>query len=270
MVDKDDKNVKLKLNAQKRDIFGKKLKKLRIEGKLPGNIFGPDIDSQSITVDVKEFKRIYRQAKETAVVYINHDKKETPVLIRGVQKHPVNNILLHVDFRKIDLKQKIETKVPVEIAGESPAVEQKGGVLLTHLNEITVEALPDQIPSNITIDISNLNEVGDEIKVADLPKSDKYTIKEEAGKVVISIIEHKEESLVAETTPAEEPEILEEKPEGEGEAEGEAPAEGEKTPSAGEKPAEAPKGEPKKEEKPAEAKPAEPKHTETKQQEKKE
>ena len=259
MVDKDDKNVKLKLNAQKRDIFGKKLKKLRIEGKLPGNIFGPDIDSQSITVDVKEFKRIYRQAKKTPVVYINHDKKETPVLIRGVQKHPVNNILLHVDFRKIDLKQKIETKVPVEVAGESPAVEQKGGVLLTHLNEVTVEALPDQIPSNITIDISNLNEVGDEIKVADLPKSDKYTIKEDAGKVVISIIEHKEESLVAETTPAEEPEIIEEKPEGEEGVEGEAPVEGEKTLSAGEKgKEEAPKGEPKKEEKP-EAKPAEPK-----------
>jgi large subunit ribosomal protein L25 len=257
MVNKDDKSTKLVLEAQNRDTFGKKLKKLRIEGKLPGNIFGPDIKSQSVTVDVKDFRRIYRKAKETAVVYIKHDKKETPVLIRAVQKHPVKNILLHVDFRNIDLKQKIETKVPVEVIGEAPAVEQKGGVLLTQLNEITVEALPDQIPSNITVDIAGLNEVGDEIKIIDLPKSDKYTIIEEPEKAVISIIEHKEESLVAETTPADEPEIIEEKPEGEEDTEGEAPAEGEKAPEAPENgKEEAPKGEPKKEEK-QESKPEE-------------
>ena len=103
--------AKLHLEAKNRDIFGKKLKKVRIIGKLPGNIFGPDFKSQAITVDVKDFKRIYHTAKETGVVYIKTDRKKIPVLIRNVQKHPVNNILLHVDFRKIDLSQKIETNV---------------------------------------------------------------------------------------------------------------------------------------------------------------
>lgn len=249
--------AKLHLNAKNRDIFGKKLKKIRIEGKLPGNIFGPDFKSQAISVDVKEFKRIYNTAKETGVVYLKADGKETPVLIRNVQKHPVSNLLLHVDFRKIDLKQKIEAKVPVVVTGESPAVAQKGGILLTHLNEITVEALPDQIPSSILVDISGLIEIGNEIKVSGLPKSDKYIIKEDEGKIVVSIIVHKEESLVAETTPTGEPEIIEQKAEGEEVIEGEEGKEV-KTAEAGEKAAEAPKGEPKKDEKP-EPKPASPK-----------
>ncbi|MEX1052569.1 MAG: 50S ribosomal protein L25 [Patescibacteria group bacterium] len=253
MTKSDDSNTKLKLGALKREIFGKKLKKLRFEGKLPGNIFGPDIESQSITVDALDFKRVYRKAKETAVIYITHDKKETPVLVRGVQKHPVSNILLHVDFRKIDLKQKIETKVPVEITGESPAVEQKGGVLITNLNEITIESLPDQIPPSITIDISTLNEIGDEIKISDLPKSDKYTIIDEAEKSIITVTEHKEESLVAETAPSEGPEIIEEKPEGEEVAEGEAPTEDEK--GKEEAPKAEGKPEAKSEDKPAENKP---------------
>ena len=249
------KSSKLQLDAKKRDVFGKKLKKVRIAGMLPGNIFGPDFKSQSITVDVKEFRRIYNTAKETAVVYIKTDDKETPVLIRGVQKHPVTNLLLHVDFRKIDLSQKIETKVPVVVIGEAPAVTQKNGVLLTHLNDVTVEALPDQIPSNIEVDISSLIEIGSEIKVSGLPKSDKYTIKEDLEKPVVSVIEHKEESLVAETTPTGEPEIIEQKAEGEEVVEGE---EGKAAPEAGEKVAEAPKGEPKKDEKPSAPK-AEPK-----------
>ena len=70
------KSSKLQLDAKKRDVFGKKLKKVRIAGMLPGNIFGPDFKSQSITVDVKEFRRIYNTAKETAVVYIKTDDKE--------------------------------------------------------------------------------------------------------------------------------------------------------------------------------------------------
>lgn len=256
MATDSNKTTKLHLEAKARDIFGKKLKKVRIEGKLPGNIFGPDFKSQSISVDVKEFRRVYNTAKETGVVYLKTEGKETPVLIRNVQKHPVNNLLLHVDFRKIDLKQKIEAKVPAVVSGESPAVAQKGGVLLTHLNDITVEALPDQIPSNILVDLSSLVEIGNEIKVSDLPKSDKYAIKEDEGKVVVSVIEHKEESLVAETTPTEAPEILEQKAEGEETAEGEEGKE-EKVQEAGEKgKEEAPKGEPKKDEKsPAESKP---------------
>ena len=204
---------KLHLKADKRTIFGKNLKKIRYEGKLPANIFGPGFKSQSISLDVKDFRRIYKTAKETGIIYIKLDSTDIPVLIRSIQKHPVSGELLHVDLRKIDLKQKIEAKVPIEILGESPAVTQKGGVLLTQLNEITVEALPEDIPQKISITITGLVEIGNEIKIADLPKSDKYLIKDDPTKIVLQVIVHKEESLVAETAPTAAPEVIEEKPE---------------------------------------------------------
>ncbi len=226
------KEEKLQLDAQERKVFGKKLKKLRREGQVPGNIYGPDFKSQAVTLALKDFRRIYKTAQETGIVYLRLGKQELPVLIKNVQSHPVSDSLLHVDFRKIDLKQKIETQVPVKIMGESSAVEQKAGVLLTQVDEITVEALPENIPHVIEVDVSKLNEIGDEIKISGLPKSDKFEIKEETDKTIVSVIAHKEESLVAETA-TKEPEIIEEVKEGEEAAveegaEAAPPAEGEK------------------------------------------
>lgn len=242
---------KLSLSAIKRDIFGKKLKKLRHEGKIPANVYGPDFKSLSVTLEVKDFNKVYKVAEETGIVYLSVDKQEIPVLIKNVQEHPVQHLLLHVDLRKVNLSQKIETQVPIKITGESSAVKEKGGVLLTLSDEVKVEALPQDIPHEIEVDISKLAEIGQEIKVADLTKNAKYEIKEESEKLIISVIAHKEESLVAETAAAA-PEVITEKPE-EGEegaeaapaeegkeakkpAEGKAAEEGKQAQGKGEKP----------------------------------
>ncbi len=221
---------KLSLQAVNRNVFGKKLRKERINGKLPANIYGPEFKSQAITVEVKDFNRVYKVAEETGIVYLKVDKEELPALIKNVQLHPVSHLILHVDFRKIDLKQKIATQVPIQIVGESPAVAQKGGVLLTQTDEVMVEALPENIPHEIEVNVSDLAEIGAEIKVSSLPKTDKYTVKEEADRVIVSVIAHKEESLAPETT-AEAPEVITAKPEEgvEGEAEAAPAEEGKKT-----------------------------------------
>lgn len=210
---KTDTAGKLTLKVTLRTVFGKKLKKLRYTGVIPANIFGPDYKSKSITVPFKEFIHTYKTAKETGVIYLSLDKEEVPVLIKSVQHHPVTNAILHVDFRKIDLKKKVQTEVPVVTTGVSEAIAQKGGILLTQTALLLVEALPEEIPQKIEIDISSLKELGSEIKVSDLPKSPKYEIKTLADKVVVSVVAHKEESTVAETTAAT-PEVLTEaKPE---------------------------------------------------------
>lgn len=218
--------AKLQLGAEVRTIFGKKLRKFRHQGKVPANVFGPNYKSMSISIELKNFGKAYKVAEETGIIYLRVDKEELPVLIRGVQRHPISHRILHVDFRKIDLKQKIETEVPVKTIGESEAVVQKGGVLLTQMSAVRVESLPEDIPHEIEVDISKLKEIGDEIKVSDLPRSDKYTVKEDEAKVIVSVITHKEESLVAEAAVAE-PEVITEVPkEGEeGAVEGETPAE---------------------------------------------
>lgn len=201
------KNEKLTLSAVSRTIFGKKLNQIRKSGLIPGNIFGPNFKSQAVSVNIRDFLKIYKIAKETAIVYLGLDKDEIPVLIKQIQKHPVKDHILHVDFRKIDLKQKIETAVPIKVIGVSEAVSQKGGVLLTQTENLMIEALPQDLPPNIEIDISKLKEIGQEIKVADLVKSEKYTVKDPVEKVIVSVVAHKEESITPETTAAA-PEVI--------------------------------------------------------------
>ncbi|GAB4218876.1 MAG: hypothetical protein Fur009_2210 [Candidatus Microgenomates bacterium] len=210
---KNKNHEKITLSAQIRNLIGKKAKKLRKQGLIPANIFGTDFKSQSISVNKKDFFKVYKIAKETGIVYLKLEKQELPVLIKNIQKHPLTGEVIHVDFRKIDLKKKIETEVPIKTIGESEAVNQKGGVLLVQSDLIIIEALPEDIPQEIEIDISILKEIGQDIKVADLPKSDKYTIKTQSDKVLVSIVAHKEESVAPETTTVVPEVITEEKTE---------------------------------------------------------
>jgi len=248
---------KLVLKVDPRTVFGKKLRKLRHGGVIPGNIFGPEFKSISVSTQFKDFVKVYKTAKETGIVYIALDKEEIPVLIKQVQRHPVNDSVLHVDFRKVDLKKKIQTEVPVKATGISEAVAQKGGVLLTLSETLLVEALPGDIPQQIDVDISSIKELGQEIKVSDLPKSAVYEIKTPVEKVVVSVVAHKEESITPETTAAA-PEVIGEVPAEGAPVEGAVPTEGAET---GAKPAEGKKSEAaapgKKSESPAPAKPAE-------------
>lgn len=218
---------KLTLAAEKRDVFGKKLKKLRREGTLPANIFGPDFKSVSISVNMKDFLKVYRVAHETGVVNLEVEKKEIPTLIKFLQKHPVSDQILHVDFRKIDLTKKVLTDVPVKAVGVSEAVSIKGGVLLIQSDILTVEALPNDIPTSIDVDISVIKEIGGEIKVSDLQKSGKYELKTDADKVIISVVAHKEESVTPDTVSTA-PEVTTEKADGEAVVEGEATEKGAK------------------------------------------
>lgn len=225
---KTKKPEKTSLTAKKRTVTGKKVKQLRKQGIIPANVFGRDFKSMTISVVSKEFIPIFKKVKETGVVYIEVEKESIPTLIKNVQKHPLDRSVLHVDFIKVDLTQKITTLVPVAHIGNSEAVTQKGGVLLTQSTHLNVEALPENIPQSIEVEISSLKELGNEIKVKDMLKSDKYMIKEEAEKVIFSVIAHKEESVTPEVT-VETPEVITEVPK---EGETEAGAETEVKPEA--------------------------------------
>jgi len=207
------KKEKTILKGEMREIFGKKLKNLRKQGFIPANIFGKDIKSQSITIINKEFIKVYKKIKATGVLHLEIGKQTFPVLINSVQKHPITHQILHVDFKKVDLTQKTQAEVPVETVGQSPAVLEKGGVLLTLTPSLVVEALPEEIPPSIKIDISTLKDIGQEIKVADLAPSSNYQIITEKEKVIVSVIAHKEESITPEKQLTTNPEIITEKKE---------------------------------------------------------
>lgn len=194
---------KLILNAVKRSIVGKGVKKLRRNGLIPGNVYGEGFTSTAIELPQNEFAHIYRKAGETQVIHVMIDKTDIPVIIHQTQHHPITDALLHVDFRKVDLTKKTQTEVPLKFIGESPAIEGKKGDLITEAETVTVEALPDNIPTVIEIDISGLIEPGSEIKAGSLKKNETYVILTDPEKTLLRIIEHKEEEIEA-PPPAEE------------------------------------------------------------------
>lgn len=192
---KKDLRKKFLFIVEKRDITGKKVKRLRSQGIIPGNIFGTNFKSISISFNEKDFKKNYKTMKTIPFFYLKLDKNEYPAIIHRIQTHPVINKLLHVDFRKVDLEEKIEVEVPLRIIGKSEAVEVKGGVLLQQKDKLIVESLPENIPSVIEVNIETLKEIGDEIKVKDLPKNSQYKIKEEPEGIIISVVGRKEEKI---------------------------------------------------------------------------
>jgi len=238
---------KINLSAEQRKILGKKVKSLRKEGKIPANIFGKDFKSKSLTVEEADFRKVFKEAGETGVINVKVGTDAYPALVHSVQFEPRTDGLLHVDFHKVNLKEKITTHVPITMEGESPAEKSGVGLILQTINELEIESLPTDIPSEIKIDASKLEEVGQSIHVKDLKiDRDKVEVKNDPEDTVITVqtAEMKEEETTEEVSPedveatAEKGEAEEtegEEREEEGKEEPHPPAGGEKAPEAASK-----------------------------------
>lgn len=179
---------RLKLSVQPRKIVGKKVKKLRREGLIPGNVFGRDIKSQAIQIEGKEFQKTFKEAGETALIDVKVGEEVFPSLIHATQRDPRYDVVIHVDFHKVNLKEKITTHVPIVLVGESLAEKAGTGLILQTLNEVEVECLPTDIPSEINVDISKLEEVGQNVHVKGLKiDKEKIEVKNEPEELVVSV-----------------------------------------------------------------------------------
>jgi large subunit ribosomal protein L25 len=206
----------LKIKATKRKELGRKVKKLREKGLLPGNIYGKKIKSESITVELKDFRSVFKEAGETSIVNISLGGKNRPTLIHNVQTDPITDNPLHVDFLQVDLKQKVTAQIPLEIIGESPAEKQGLGTLVQYTDEIEVEALPTELPEHFEIDASTLEEVDDQVMVKDVKiDKKKVEVKDDEEKVIAKVEPLRKEEEVA---PPPEEEVEGEDEEAEGEA----------------------------------------------------
>lgn len=224
------------LKVTKREVFGKKVKRLRKEGSLPGNIYGHDFASVAVQMPTKEFNDVFEKAGHSGVVELALDGKTIPTLIHEVTSHHITRDVLHVDFYKVNLKEKVKAVVPVVLTGEPQAVTEKLGLLMHTLSEIEVEALPTDLPENVEVDVTSLAAVGDGVKVADLKVPAGVTIVTDSEQDVARIAElvsHEAEEQAAEEAAAAEAASTEG-------GEGEAGAESAETPA---EPTEAPTAE---------------------------
>jgi large subunit ribosomal protein L25 len=195
------------LTAASRTLLGRKVKLLRREGYIPGHVFGKKADSLNIQVKAADFGPLYAKVGETSLIDLKIDALKTalPVLVVSVQRNPLSNLPVHIDFHQVSLTEKVTANIPVEIVGSAPAVTDLGGVMLNALSEIEIEALPTDLPENIQVDVSQLLNFGDSIQIKDLIiDTAKITVLSGADETVVTIQEPaKEEEPEAESMPAE-------------------------------------------------------------------
>jgi large subunit ribosomal protein L25 len=161
---------KIELEVKERAERGRELKKVRSQGMIPAVVYGKKIKPLAIAIDYKMFVNsiLRSEAGMNAIVSLKLSGKQTiPVLTQEVQRNPVNDAILHIDFRHLVMDEAIKTKVPIELAGVALGVKDSGGVLVHGLREVEVECLPTDIPDKFEVDVSSLL-IGDSFHISDL------------------------------------------------------------------------------------------------------
>lgn len=224
----------LTLPATTRTVVGKGVRHLRKQGELPIILYGHATEAQPLSVPLKSFRKVYREAGQSSLVEVKiGDKTPIKALIHDVQLDPVTDEILHADLYKVNMTEKVKTEVPLKFVGEAPAVKELEGNLITQRDYVTIEALPTDLIPEIEVDVSPLQTFEDTIKVADIKAKVPSTV---------TILDEDEEIVALVTPPRSEEELAElEAPsttEAEGIAQLEAQAQAEKQAKEAEKAAE--------------------------------
>ena len=179
----------IKLNAKIRKEIGRKTDAIKKAGKIPAVVYGPGVKNVSVEIDYREFQKIFKEAGESSLVslHVQGEKEERPVLIHEIQKDPVLDKIIHIDFFQASLKEEVEANVPLVFEGVSLAVKELGGTLVKHFSELEVKALPQNLPHEIKISIDGLKTFEDHILVKDLILPEKVKVIAKADEIVVSV-----------------------------------------------------------------------------------
>ena len=196
------------LAATDRQVTGKAVARLRRQGLLPGVVYGNRVASSNVTVDAHEFDQLRRHAGPNALVDLSVDgKKAQPVLVHGVQVHPVTRRPLHVDLFLVRMTEELTVDVPLVPIGVSEAVDKANGTLIHATESVKVRSLPDHLPQSIEYSIESLVDFDTTIHVRDLTIPGDVTLLTDADEVVAKVqaprVEVEEEPVAAEGEEAE-------------------------------------------------------------------
>ncbi len=202
------------LKANRRTLLGKQVKAMRREGKLPAVIYGHHIEPISIVMDLRDTSRSLMGLAPSALVTVDVDGTPHTALVREKQRNKITGTLLHVDFLAISMTEKLRAQVYIEVTGLAPAIKDFSGVLVTGIDEVEVECLPQDLPERIVVDISGLLKIGDGIYVRNLAVPEGVKILEEPETMVALItaqaaVEEEVAPVAEEEVLAEEPEVIE-------------------------------------------------------------
>ena len=206
----------VQLEVSPRQVVGKKVKALRRQGITPLHVYGNGMDSVALQAETKKLQRVVYQVGKNIPVSLGIDgvKDQNISFVREVQLHPITGRLLHVDFYRVNVTERMQAQVPIILTGEAPAVRLQRGVLMQAIYSLTVESLPMDVPESIQLDVSNLDDFEKAIRVSDVALPSEVTILAEPDEMIARV-----------NPPRVEVEEVEEEEAAEGEVEGEVPGE---------------------------------------------
>ena len=180
---------------------------LRSQRRIPAICYGHKEKSMALEVDYQSFRKAFDRAGGNQVIELSVDGKKKPVLVHDVQYDPLTDKVAHIDFINISMDEEVKANIPVVVTGLAPAVKNLGGILTTLKHEIEVRCLPGDLPQNITVDVSALENLHSSIHIRDidLPKGVKVT----AGpdEVIVTVAPPKAEEEVATPQVVHEPQL---------------------------------------------------------------
>lgn len=203
-----------RLEANKRTVIGKQVNTLRREGLIPAIVYGGGGEPIPVELDAKEATKILNETSTSTLITLKVGKEDHRVLLRDIQYDVIRRIPIHVDFLRVEMDIAIRTSVPIDFVGEAPGVKEHGGVLVTGLDELEIEALPADLPDKVTVDLEVLKEIDSMITVADVFVGKGVEVLTEPDEVIAHLVyqeieEIEEEEIEAVVEASVEPELVE-------------------------------------------------------------
>lgn len=198
---------KIELAVSRREAVGKAAKRLRKAGIIPANIFGHHEPSLAIQFDADAFEHLRRSHGTRGIISLRiaGDRHPHTALIRHVERDAISGKILHIDFFRVSMSERITVKVPLRLTGEAPAVKLENGVLLHLLDALEIECRASDIPESLSVDISPMAAIDDVIYAKDVPLSKNLTLITAPDEPVAKVAASRAEMAEAATEEAETP-----------------------------------------------------------------
>lgn len=176
------------LEVTRRSVFGKQTKKLRREGKIPGNVYGHGQEPIPVQFDSHTFDRLSHQHGFRHLIALRGLGSSTEtVLVRHIQHEPAKDKVLHVDFTRVSMDERIEARIPLRFVGEAPGVKLAGGLLLHLVEALLVECRASEIVEAIEVDISKLAEIDAIMYAHEVKLPANYTLATDPEEPIVKI-----------------------------------------------------------------------------------
>jgi large subunit ribosomal protein L25 len=181
----------LTLKLSPRTVTGKNVKRLRRNGVVPVHLYGSGTEPLSLQVEARVLRRTLRRAGANIPLEIEVEGRDgaNTCFVREVQRHPVTEEVLHVDFLRVDVSRLLAADVPIVLDGVAPAAFRMGGTLLQALQSLRVESLPMNIPTSFHLDVSDLDTFEKSLRVSDIDVRPEVTVLTDPGEMIARVMQ---------------------------------------------------------------------------------